>query len=163
MYVTSRNVHYLHIRFNTPRIDHYHNLLRINMTEFCEDCPIRSSAVGKLVAILHGPSSVKGRLVGEVYMGIAGVLMDATGGISKPMSMPDTEEGRERLYPLVDACTGPMTERRGIFKKHEVITGCSSLGELALPDSLLTQRFLQVAKAEALNVVAGLPQELRGE
>ena len=133
------------------------------MTEFCEDCPMRSSATGKLVATLHGPSSVKSRLAGEVFIGVAGVLMDTAGGISKPMSMPDTEEGRERLYPLVDACTGPLTEQRGVFKKHEVVTGCSALGELAVSDSVLTQRFLQVAKAEALNAVAGLPPELRGE
>ena len=133
------------------------------MTEFCEGCPMRNSANGKLVVALHAPLQANGQLAGQVFTGVAGVLMDAEGGISKLTAMPDTMEGRESLYPLVDSCGGPKTREKGLFKRHEVITGCAALGELAVADSAISQRFTQVVKAEALKVAANLPPELKGE
>ena len=101
---------------------------------------MRENATGELGGIItanfeyrvaetlgHGP-------VIDAYSGKVGSLVDSNEKISQPMKVPSgpNDNVLDRLSSRVQACHGPETRERGVFKKRQEIIGCTALNHLKI-------------------------------
>jgi hypothetical protein len=118
---------------------------------------MRNTARGNIVGVVSSNSSFtvrammgRGAII-EQHNGLIGSLVDDNNGVSMPMKFPrvaDPLEAMTRYREHIDQCESPYTEIRGVFRKHEYVTGCRALGDVAIRDEGVINLMLNAAATE---------------
>ncbi len=107
---------------------------------------MREDALGELETTISYQTSyhidfvetVLGRTVSsqvdDMYTGRVGAFIDTENGMSQPFKMPgeDRNATTKNISEKIANCTGPETETKGIFRKKEVVIGCTALEHLQI-------------------------------
>ncbi len=106
------------------------------MAKFCEDCPLKGSAIGELVDsdFYDVDMCFSGLVITEVGRTV-GTLLDEYGNASKPLY--GDIENSDSIIAKVDACNEPIAEVQEKILPYvlpAVKKVCPAIGHLAISD-----------------------------